>query len=230
MEKYLLAIEIIGTVAFAMSGVLMGIKKDLDLFGVVMLGLIAATGGGLIRDMMLGQVPPVMFQKPVYAVTAVVVGVLMLIPRVYRFTVRHQRDYELVMLVSDSAGLGLFTAAGLAAAINAGYGYNQFMVIFTGVWTGVGGGLLRDVISQSLPYIFTKHFYASACIIGAVAGALLWNQLGEQGATYLCAVLVFVVRLLAARFRWKMPRASKVLGTITELQEEELQEREQAQD
>ncbi|MBR2783744.1 MAG: TRIC cation channel family protein [Firmicutes bacterium] len=212
MEKYLLAVEIIGTVAFALSGVLVGIKKDLDLFGVVMLGVIAATGGGLVRDMMLGQVPPVMFQKPMYFVTAVIVSVLMLIPAVHRFTVRHQRNYDLVMLISDSAGLGLFTAAGLAAAINAGYGDNQFLVIFTGVLTGVGGGLMRDVVSQSLPYIFTKHFYASACIIGSVAGALTWDVLGEQSATYLCAVLVFVVRLLAARFRWKMPRASQVLN------------------
>ena len=221
MEKYLLVLELFGTMAFALSGVLVGIKKNMDLFGVVMIGVITACGGGILRDAFLGQLPPVMFQNPIYALTAVIVSCLMLIPRVYRFAMKNPRAYDLTMLLSDSAGVGLFTAAGIEAVVAAGYGDNLFLMVFIGTITGVGGGLLRDLFTQSLPYIFTKHFYACACIIGALAGGLLWNVLGEQSAMLVCAGTVFVIRLLAARYHWKMPKAEKWLGKeIAELEAE----------
>ena len=207
MEKYVLALELIGTVAFALSGVLVGIKKNLDLFGVVMVGVIAACGGGILRDAFLGQLPPVMFQKPIYALTAVIVSCIMLIPKVYRFAMKNQRAYDLTMLLSDSVGVGLFTAAGMSAVVAAGHGDNLFLMVFIGTLTGVGGGLLRDLVTQTLPYIFTKHFYACACIIGALVGGLLWGVVSDQTAMLICAAVVFIVRLLAARFRWKMPKA-----------------------
>ena len=231
MEKYVLALELIGTVAFALSGVLVGVKKNLDLFGVVMVGVIAACGGGILRDAFLGQLPPVMFTNPIYALTAVIVSCVMLVPRVYRFAMKNQRAYDLTMLISDSVGVGLFTAAGMSAVVSAGYGNNLFLMVFIGTLTGVGGGLLRDLVTQTLPYIFTKHFYACACIIGALAGGLLWDALGQQTALMVCAVTVFVVRLRAARFRWKMPTAEKWLGReLAELEEmkEEEAEREAA--
>ena len=222
MEKYLLVLELIGTVAFALSGVLVGIKKNLDLFGVVMVGVIAACAGGILRDVFLGQLPPVMFQKPIYALTAVIVSSLMLVRPVYRFAMKNQRAYDLTMLLSDSVGVGLFTAAGMSAVVTAGHGDNMFLMVFIGTLTGVGGGLMRDLVTQTVPYIFTKHFYACACIIGALVGGLLWDVVGDQTAMLICAAVVFIVRLLAARFRWKMPKAQVWL-------EEEIQAIEEAQ-
>ena len=111
------------------------------------------------------------------------------------------RAYELVMLWLDSIGLGLFTVVGVQCAFQQAQDYNLFLLVFVGVITGVGGGVLRDVLSNQKPYIFVKHFYACPTLIGALLCALCWRHLGDIPSMLLGAAVILVLRLCAAHFR-----------------------------
>ncbi len=198
--------EIIGTVAFAVSGAMTGLKKKMDIFGVMILGVITAVGGGVIRDLILGITPPGMFGQPVYAVVATVTAVITFLPAVRRLLTKNQRVHDFVLLILDSLGLGVFTVVGIQTAYRASSGYGAFLIVFVGVITGVGGGVLRDVLAGERPYIFVKHIYASASIAGAIACVILW-RFNSTAAVIVGAVLIFVIRLLAAHFRWSLPKA-----------------------
>lgn len=207
METVLFIIELIGTAAFAVSGAFVAIEKKMDIFGVAMLGLTTAVGGGVIRDVILGAVPPAMFASPVYAVLAIICAAAVFVPAVRRLLQKRRRLYDTVLLVMDSAGLGIFSAVGVRAAVDAGFGENLFLQVFVGVMTGVGGGILRDVMAGVTPYVFAKHFYACASLCGALAAAILHKPLGMVGAMCIGAALTFVLRLCAAKWRWSLPRA-----------------------
>ena len=209
MEIFVLILELIGTVAFAVSGAMIALRKGMDIFGVCMLGLTTACGGGVLRDVLLGVLPPVMFREPVFALAAVAASVIMFLPVVRRALARRELVYEKVLLLADAAGLGIFTAMGVSATVAAGYGGNLFFSVFLGSITGVGGGVLRDVLAGSPPYIFVKHIYALAAIFGALLCALLWLPLGQRGAMLVCVAAVLVIRLMAAHFRWSLPKASE---------------------
>ncbi len=204
--QILFALEIIGTIAFAISGAVVGIQKKMDIFGVCILGLTASVGGGILRDLILNITPPAAFQNPAFAVTAILVSILFFIPAV-RNAFEHWKVYEALILIMDSIGLGLFTVVGVQVATAAMPERNLFLITFVGVLTGVGGGILRDVFAGNTPYIFIKHFYACASIIGAWTCALLWPLTGSVPAMITGATLTVILRLLAARFRWSLPKA-----------------------
>ena len=208
MEFFLFLLEITGTVSFAVSGAIVALKRNMDVFGVCALGTVTACGGGVLRDLFLGQLPPVMFREPVFPLTAVCVSAILFLGAVRRALSRRERAYERIQLVADAAGLGVFTAAGVAATFDAGYGDGFFFAVFLGTITGVGGGVLRDVLAGLRPYIFIKHIYALASIAGAVLCVSLWRPLGERPAMAVCVAAVVTIRLLAARFRWSLPRAA----------------------
>ena len=111
------------------------------------------------------------------------------------------------MLVMDSLGLGVFTVVGIQRAYTATDHRGMFLLVFVGVVTGVGGGLMRDVMAGNTPYIFVKHVYASASIIGAILCAALWQPLGGTAAMIIGASVILTVRLLAAHYHWSLPRA-----------------------
>ena len=203
----LFILEIIGTIAFAISGAMVGIQKHMDVFGVSILGLTTAVGGGILRDLILNITPPAAFRDPAFAVTAILVSILLFIPAIRRAFEHTGRIREMLILMMDSIGLGLFTVIGVQVAQSAGGERNLFLATFVGVLTGVGGGLLRDVFAGAMPYIFIRHFYACASIIGAWTCALLWEALGENLAMLLGAAVVILLRILAAHFRWSLPRA-----------------------
>ena len=200
------ALEIIGTIAFAISGAVVGIQKKMDIFGVCILGLTASVGGGILRDLILNITPPAAFRNAAFAVTAILVSILFFIPAV-RNAFEHRKVYEALILIMDSIGLGLFTVVGVQVATAAMPERNLFLITFVGVLTGVGGGILRDVFAGNTPYIFIKHFYACASIIGAWTCALLWPLAGSVPAMIAGAALTMILRLLAARFRWSLPKA-----------------------
>lgn len=204
--QILFILEIIGTIAFAVSGAVVGIQKKMDIFGVCILGLTASVGGGILRDLILNITPPAAFQNPAFAVTAILVSILFFIPAV-RNAFEHRKVYEALILIMDSIGLGLFTVVGVQVATAAMPERNLFLITFVGVLTGVGGGILRDVFAGNTPYIFIKHFYACASIIGAWTCALLWPLTGSAAAMIAGAAVTVILRLLAARFRWSLPRA-----------------------
>lgn len=214
LDKYIFIIEIIGTIAFASSGAMVGIKKQMDLLGVCVLGMTTAVGGGMIRDLILGVTPPVMFQNPTYALIAIAFSVLVFCG-LYFFqnkltNNKVQGVYDKLMMIFDSLGLGLFTVVGVTTAINIGYETTGFLQIFVGVLTGVGGGVLRDIMAGNTPYIFVKHVYASASILGAVVCVLVERWFGELPAMLIGAAVVFVIRILAAHFKWNLPSIKQV--------------------
>ena len=205
--QFLFVLEIIGTIAFAISGALVGIQKKMDVFGVAVLGLTTAVGGGILRDLILNITPPSAFRNPVFAVIAIVAAIVLFIPGIRRAFAHKGKIGDTLLLVMDSIGLGLFTVVGVRTAQTSIAESNLFLVTFVGVLTGVGGGILRDVFAGNMPYIFVKHFYACASIIGAWVCVLLWPYTGELPAMIAGAALTVLLRLLAAHFRWSLPRA-----------------------
>lgn len=209
IQKLLVFImEIIGTVAFSVSGAMVGIEQKMDIFGVCVLGIFTAVGGGMVRDIIIGAVPSALI-NPVYVAVAAfaALGVfIVLLLRKKHFRGRFRAAYDTVMLIMDALGLGIFTAVGVRTGINAGYPDNTFLLVFLGTLTGVGGGLLRDVMAGVPPYIFVKHIYALASIAGACAFILLYRAFGEVAALIGASLLVVTIRLLAAHYHWNLPR------------------------
>lgn len=207
IETLVFVFEMIGTVAFAISGAITGLKKKMDIFGVVILALVTSVGGGAIRDIVLGNTPPMTFRNPVYALVAIATGILTFIPAVRRLAGKNPKVFDIFLLVTDSVGLGIFTVVGIRTAITAGQGENVFLLIFVGVVTGVGGGLLRDMMAGNTPYIFVKHIYASASLAGALLFVALWKLIGATAAMSVSAAVIITIRFLAARFKWSLPKA-----------------------
>lgn len=208
-ETILLIFEIIGTVAFAASGAITALSKKMDIFGVVTLGVVTAVGGGVMRDIILGHTPPVTFSNPMYALVAIGVSIIIFIPAVRRFLFRNHRIYDRAMLIMDSLGLGIFTVVGIENALLSGK-TNVFLLVFVGMITGIGGGILRDILAGNTPYIFVKHFYACASLIGAILCVVLWRFTLPAVAIFVGSITIFVLRLLAARFHWSLPKAEEV--------------------
>lgn len=203
----ILALELIGTLAFAVSGAMTGLKKNMDIFGVCILGLTTAVGGGVIRDLILGNTPPATFQDPIYATVAVLTSLVLFLPRVRRLLMWDQALFDLVLFLMDTAGLGIFTVVGIRTAYAHVPQATVFLLVFVGVITGVGGGLLRDMMAGDTPYIFVKHIYASASLVGALLCGLLWHYAGEMPSMLLGGGAVILIRCLSAHFRWNLPRA-----------------------
>lgn len=207
VETFILILELAGTMAFAASGAITALKKGMDLFGVCILGLTTAVGGGVIRDVILGNTPPATFLNPIYASVALVTSLVLFLPRIRHLLMWDQRLYDLSMLILDSLGLGIFTVVGIRIAWRSTAEPTLFLLVFVGVVTGVGGGVLRDVMAGDTPYIFVKHIYACASLAGALVCAGLWRPAGEVAAILAGAGVVVLIRFLSAHYRWNLPRA-----------------------
>lgn len=204
--------EMIGTVAFASSGALVGIRKNMDIFGVNVLGITTAVGGGCIRDIILGITPPKMFQNFNYVGASILISCIL-------FTIfflnqellssRFLETYEKIMISLDAIGLGVFTVMGIRTAIEASYEDNIFLLIFVGAVTGIGGGMLRDIMAGMTPFVFVKHVYAIASIAGAVSYIFLRMWIPDTFALFIGSAVVIIIRMLAAHFRWNLPRIRK---------------------
>lgn len=199
MSTFILILELIGTAAFAISGSIVGIKKNMDIFGVCILGLSTAVGGGLIRDIVLGDTPPVMFSDPKYAATGLIVCFLTLIPSARSLITRN----ETLLMIADAVGLGIFTASGAMKAFD---GSNMFLAVFVGTVTAVGGGLLRDMMANERPYILTKHTYALASIAGGILFCLILPYAGRYASLLICSSFVLIIRILVSHYRWSLPK------------------------
>ncbi len=202
------AIEILGTIAFAVSGSALAIKKQMDLLGVIVLGLTTAIGGGIIRDVIIGVIPPSSVQDTIYAKVSIATSLLVfLVAYIYRdrpIKYSFKLVYNNLLLVSDSIGLGLFTVVGINAAYHRLNSPGFFLLVLVGVVTGVGG-LVRDIMAGDKPYIFVKHIYASASILGAIVCIYLWDISGQSIAMLAGTSTVFLIRFLAARFKLDLP-------------------------
>ena len=206
------AVEIVGTVSFAVSGAMIAIKRRLDLFGVVALGMLTAFGGGVTRDLLLGEVPPRCFYS-FHLLLAAFFASLAVFVVAYLFRRHYFRSETLADNVNnfiDAVGLAAFTVSGVQTSISAGHWENPAFCVFLGMLTGVGGGILRDVVSVSMPLIFRKRVYATASILGG-AVYYLCLRAGLHGtlSVIVCMLVIVVVRVCATVFHWNLPKIEK---------------------
>ncbi len=206
MDSVFFVLEFIGTIAFAVSGAMLAIKSKMDVFGVCALGVTTAVGGGIIRDILLGVTPPTCFTEPVFLLLAIGTA-LLTFTIFYHNPFAHKRKItDVIMLIADSVGLGVFTVIGVKACFYTTQNPQLFLALCSGVITGVGGGVMRDVMAKNTPFIFVKHFYACSSIIGALFSYVIWVLINELVAMILGVIIVVILRILAARFHWKLPK------------------------
>ena len=204
-----LIFEIIGTVAFAISGALLAVEKENDIFGVLFLGVTTAVGGGIMRDILTGELPPKAFQDPVYVLIAAVTSLIVFF--LMYFTKGNIRKKlamaDAVINVFDAVGLGVFTIFGMNAAAELGHGENLFLRLFVGMITGVGGGIIRDILVREIPSVLCKRVYAVASLIGGLFYYFLVKLGISAGiANFIGAASIFIIRMLASKFRWDLPK------------------------
>ncbi|WP_127506667.1 trimeric intracellular cation channel family protein [Actinoplanes solisilvae] len=197
----LLAADLIGVAVFAASGASAGIAKRLDLFGVAFVGFVAALGGGILRDLVIGSVPPLAFADWRYAVTAVAAALLVfwLHPQLTR--------WRRPVLLLDASGLGLFTVTGTIKALDAGVPPVGACLI--GMLTAIGGGLARDLLTGEIPVVLQRDFYALAALSGAILVTILRETgIADPLSMGVSALLITGVRLVALYRRWSAPVAA----------------------
>ncbi len=193
------ALDLLGTVAFAASGALMGVRKRMDLLGVIVLGVVTATGGGVVRDVLMHDTPPFCFRNELYLYLALAASLAVFIaPGKFE---RRRR----VMLLLDALGLGTFLVIGTSKALAFNLGFLGAVIM--GVMTATCGGMIRDVLANEIPLVLQREIYASACIAGGVA---LWFMhragLPAPVALTVAAGLVVAIRVAAIVKGWQLPR------------------------
>lgn len=207
-DTVMLVMEVLGTVAFAVSGALVAITGSLDLFGVIFVGCVTAVGGGILRDVLMGVFPPSIFSSTttllLAALTAVAVFILSYCKR--KSFGDFKKRLEVVNNYFDAAGLAVFTVIGVEKAAEAGYGGHFVFAVCMGLLTGVGGGVLRDIFVDQKPYIFTKHVYAVASLTGAILYFFGKIYLNKTLAVLISVAIIILIRLLATGFRWRLPK------------------------
>lgn len=196
--EFIKLIDILGTVAFAVSGVFAAMEKKLDIFGVLIIAFITAVGGGTLRDIMIGDLPVNWMRSMNYFFIILITTVLAI---TFNGTMRNFRK---TLLVFDSIGLGFFTILGLQKGL--AFGLDPGICIVLGTVTGCFGGIIRDISLNNIPLIFEKEVYATACIIGgSMYMLLLTTNLDIIIIEGVCIFLVFLIRMLAVRYDWRLP-------------------------
>ncbi len=191
--------DIIGTFAFAISGALMGAKKEMDLYGLFILGLVTGVGGGTLRDVLFGRTPPFIFNDITY-----IVSVILAVLVVFFFHSKVSKGTKLLNIF-DAIGLGVFTCIGAIIALNENIVW--YGVILSAVMTSTVGGMIRDTLAGEVPFVLQKEVYASASIFGAIIFLIL-NKVNVpiDINIFLVSVIVTVLRLLSVHKNWSLPR------------------------
>ena len=202
--------EAVGTAAFAVSGAMVAVDRGTDIFGVLLMAVFTALGGGTLRDVLIGYFPPRMFTNFHYVLLACLCAlVVFVIARVYKERyVAREKMIEQINNVFDAVGLGVFAVSGARIGMEAGFADNMFLTTFLGATTAIGGGMLRDVLLREMPFVLKKRVYAVAAILGALGSALLLRAgVGEIMAYGLGMIITTAVRILATVFKWNLPKA-----------------------
>ena len=202
----LVGLDLLGIFAFALTGALVGVRKELDVFAVMVLAVTAGLGGGFLRDVLIGAVPPAALQDWRYLLVPASAGLLTFFfhPMVGRM--------ERVVTVLDAAGLALFCVTGALKALD--YGLGPVPAALLGMVTGIGGGMVRDVLTGRVPLVFRGELYATPALVGATI-AVLGVEVGLRQAVVAvpAAVVCFGWRVLAVRRGWNAPRATTSAST-----------------
>ncbi len=233
IDAILLAIEIIGVISFAVAGALVAIEKETDIFGVVFLALTTCFGGGLIRDITIGRHPPAFFRELTYQ-AAIGTGVALLIFVLARVFKRHYLERTHIILdinnYIDALAIGIFSVSGVQTCLDffasQGERAGFLLCAVLGMISAVGGGMIRDLILRDIPFILRKRVYALATLIGAslyyllVAVIFPSNEVMEIVSQIFCISLVVLIRILATKLKWNLPKAIK----FSEIEDSEAQE------
>ncbi|EAR01950.1 trimeric intracellular cation channel family protein [Maribacter sp. HTCC2170] len=199
---FYLTIDILGTIAFAISGVLVAMEKKLDLFGVLIIAFVTAIGGGTLRDMLIGNTPVVWMRESIYIFT--ILGTV-----IFAIIFANQLKYlRKTLFLFDTIGIGLFTMVGIEKGLSADL--MPVMCIILGTITASFGGVIRDILCNEIPVIFHKEIYATACIIGGLSYFLLVQLPFDSAYAYVAAIfIVILIRVLAVRFHIALPNIYK---------------------
>lgn len=211
-DNVIFIVDMAGIVAFSISGAMIAIEEETDLFGVILLGLITALGGGVTRDTLLGLSPSTNFFNYPNIILSVATSLMVFLfaYRHRRYYLDHTREFENINNIVDSLGLGLFSIYGVNMTMTAGYRSNLFLLVFMGVMTGAGGGLIRDVIVKRIPMIFSKHIYAIASIIGCLTYIFLLRLNVENGvAMSVSIIFVVFIRMVATVKKLDLPKVKR---------------------
>lgn len=190
--------DLIGVAVFALSGVIEAGRARMDTFGVIVLAIVTAIGGGTLRDLILGDAPIFWVTDPLYIMVAI--GAALIAVILYRY---HRIDGGW-LIIADAAGLALFTILGARKSMEMGYG--GFIAVVMGTMTGVMGGVLRDVLARHVPLVFRKELYATASIAGGIAYTIA-HALGFQGALPIIIAMLatFMLRMGAVKYKLSLP-------------------------
>ena len=192
-------LDLFGTMAFAATGALKAVEHRLDIFGVIFLAAITGLAGGIIRDVILGIIPPSGISELSYVSIAIItaVAVFYLYPRI--------KSQMGLFLTSDAVGLGVFTIIGATIALNT-YGFNVLLMVFAGMISAIGGGIIRDALVNETPLVFRKELYASISFVGVLLYILLiYEGIGLEISSIICIVFVTVFRIMAIHYKWNLP-------------------------
>ena len=201
--------DMIGTIAFAVSGALVGVARKMDIFGMTVLALATAIGGGIVRDVLLGYFPPNSLRNVVYVtvVLAVTVIVFLIYNSRYRKHAMGPRS-RASYLLADALGLASFTVTGASAGFKL-YPELPIFIVLLGTITAVGGGIIRDMLAQRIPSVLKEDVYALPSIIGGIVYYLMVTSSWDSMAVYGAFTVVLVIRLLAIKYNWSLPKVGK---------------------
>ncbi|MCX2719990.1 trimeric intracellular cation channel family protein [Lentiprolixibacter aurantiacus] len=191
-------LDILGTIAFAISGVLVAMEKRLDVFGVFIVAFVTAVGGGSLRDMLIGNTPVIWMQQSVYAITIIATVIFAII---FQSKLKYFRRS---LFLFDTLGIGLYTMVGIEKGLSAGL--TPIMCVALGTMTASFGGVIRDTLCNEIPVIFRKEIYATACILGGFSYFLLRELPIADAYAYMAGLVIVIgIRLLAVRFKIALP-------------------------
>lgn len=210
MDTFSLAIEFLGIIAFAISGAMVAIRRKTDLFGVLLLSIITACGGGLTRDVIFSFSPPAVFESHHHIIICLLVALFVFLcaKTFKKFYLENETKIEQINDIFDALGLGIFAVIGVKVAIQHGYAESALISISCGAITCICGGMLRDVLTNSTPFVLVKRIYAIAAIAGASTYYLLFLfEINDNFAIIMGTLVTFILRILAITFKWNMPKA-----------------------
>jgi uncharacterized membrane protein YeiH len=198
--RLLYLFDLLGTFAFAISGAVAGVRKNFDLYGIIVLALVTAVGGGTIRDVLVGRIPPFIFKDINYFLISIAAALI-----TFFFHKYVEKTYKL-LLIMDAIGLGVFTVIGISVGLQYNIGY--FGAVVMGVMTGTFGGMIRDVLQKEVPLVLQKEIYASACIIGGIIFVVFdILKIDNVLNVAISGVAVFLIRFVAIQKNWHLPKA-----------------------
>lgn len=187
---FITVMEWIGTIAFAVSGAVVAIEKEMDYYGIGMMAVFTAIGGGIVRDLLLDRNLPASIENPSYAIVSIITAAIVI------FCYHRIDKIAHLVSIADAIGLAAFAAIGSQAAAFTGH-TDVYTVVIMAMLTGVFGGAIRDICCQEIPIIFRREVYAVACIVGGIVYAISFPYLGLVLPAYICFGVTLVIRLYA---------------------------------